>query len=151
VDDAVTRNHDLDQAFDEACQSFFQLVLCHVPELAPEAARRGGHFILSGHTHGLQFNIPNVAEPLAARFGMTYIGGAYSLPGAMLYVSRGLGSASWPWRYRASPELTFFELAHGQSPALELQRRETLSLKQPPVMRRWRRRAVNPTQEQETT
>jgi len=39
---------------------------------------------------------------------------------AVLYISRGLGSASWPWRIRAQPELTFFELVNGRRPELEL-------------------------------
>jgi predicted MPP superfamily phosphohydrolase len=150
VDDAVTRHHDLDEAFAEAGAQHFQLVLSHVPELGPPSAARGGHLILSGHTHGLQFNVPNLAAPLAARLGMTYIEGAYALEGALLYVSRGLGSASWPWRYRAAPELAFFRLAHGDAPSLTRDGQEFLSLEQPPRARRWRRKGLDDTIQEES-
>ncbi len=137
VDDAFTRNHDVEQAFEPVSGDGFRLVLSHVPELGPELDRKGADLILSGHTHGLQFNIPGVAAPLAARFGMEYITGAYPMDdGGLLYVSRGLGSASWPWRYRASPELAFFTLEHASAPELILERREVTSLE---GHRRWRR------------
>ncbi len=143
VDDAVTRNHDIERAFGEVDADGFRLVLCHVPELGPRVAQAGGHLILSGHTHGLQFNIPRVTEPIAARFGMKYIQGAYALDEAcMLYVSRGLGSASWPWRIRASPELSFFELAAGPRVSLSLHERTTIELAPSPRRQRKLRRAL---------
>lgn len=139
IDDAVTKNHDLESAFSSACQNLFHLVLCHVPELAPAAIGQGGHLVLSGHTHGLQFKIPG-AEPLAAKLGMTYIDGAYMFDRGALYVSRGLGSASWPWRYKATPELTLFRLEHGDTPSLELEETQLISISHP---RRWRRTRRN--------
>ena len=129
VDDAVTRRHDVDMAFEEiGGDEGFRLVLCHVPELGPSVARAGGHMMLSGHTHGLQFNIPRVTRNLAARFGMKYIQGAYAFDGCMLYVSRGLGSASWPWRIRAAPEMAFFTLQPGPRPELILEHRLTTGI-----------------------
>jgi predicted MPP superfamily phosphohydrolase len=139
VDDAVTKKHDLDLAFSEARGGCFQLALSHVPELAPQVAQRGGHLILSGHTHGLQFNVPRVAEPLANKLGMSFIGGPYHLEESLLYVSRGLGSASWPWRFRASPELTFFRLEHALQPSLTLSHQHHISVSHPeraPLLRR---------------
>lgn len=136
VDDAVTRNHDIPLAFAEVLDAPFRLVLSHVPELAPRIAARGGDLILSGHTHGLQFNVPG-ARRLAARLGMRYIQGAYAFDDhdSLLYVSRGLGSASWPWRFRASPELAFFRLEHGARPELTLDHRVHTSLSGAPKIR----------------
>lgn len=132
VDDAVTKRHDVEAAFSGVDDDAFRLTLCHVPDLSPRVARAGADLILSGHTHGLQFNVPRLAASLATKLGMRYIEGAYTLDArCMLYVSRGLGSASWPWRYRAAPELAFFRLEAGEHPELVLEHRLHASLGAP--------------------
>lgn len=120
VDDAVTHHADVEKAFADASPDLFNLTLNHVPDIAWACADAGAHLILSGHTHGFQFNIPRFTNAIAERFGTKFFAGPYRLNGSILYISRGLGSASWPRRYRAHPELTFFELQHGPIPELEL-------------------------------
>lgn len=120
VDDHMTKNSDVDAAFDEVQGDSFCLALNHVPSIAPHLARRGADLILSGHTHGYQFNIPGITNRIAQGLGAEYHVGAYYLDGSYLYINRGLGSASWPWRIGAAPELSFFELAYGENPRLEL-------------------------------
>lgn len=121
VDDAVTNHADLEAAFEGIDDENFVLVLNHVPSIAWECADRGASLILSGHTHGFQFNIPRLTHGIAERFGTQLFAGPYRLDDAMLYISRGLGSASWPIRIRAKPELSFFTLEPGERPELEFQ------------------------------
>ena len=120
VDDEVTKHADVQSAFEGTYDDMFNLTLNHVPSIAWQCADAGGHLILSGHTHGFQFNIPRVTNAIAERLGTKLFAGPYRLNDAILYISRGLGSASWPRRFRAHPELTFFELARGPHPELEL-------------------------------
>lgn len=120
VDDHVTRNSDLDAAFAQHQDDTFCLTLNHVPAIAAGCAERGGDLILSGHTHGFQFNISGVTHRIAERMGTKYYAGPYRLGDSYLYISRGLGSASWPWRVRAKPEMTFFELRPSPKVHLEL-------------------------------
>lgn len=120
VDDLVTKHADVPKAFSGVDPEKFCLTLNHVPAASWDCADHGAHLILSGHTHGFQFNIPRVTNAVAERFGTKLFAGPYILKNAVLYISRGLGSASWPWRIRAQPELTFFELARGPRPELEL-------------------------------
>lgn len=120
IDDHVTKNDDMTAAFKDVKGDAFCLVLNHAPSIAPQLASKGADLILSGHTHGHQFNIPGITNRIAQRLGVEYHVGAYFLDGTYLYINRGLGSASWPWRIGAAPELTFFELAHGPNPRLEL-------------------------------
>jgi predicted MPP superfamily phosphohydrolase len=61
-----------------------------------------------------------MTHKIAETFGTEYFAGPYRIEHSFLYISRGLGSASWPLRIRALPELTFFELQHGTRPRLEL-------------------------------
>lgn len=120
VDDHVTGHADVDAAFaDHDPSKAFGLTLNHVPSIAPECAKAGGHLILSGHTHNFQFNIPRLTNRLARTFGVKYYAGTYLIDQAILYINRGLGSASWPWRIRATPELTHITLKHGAHPILE--------------------------------
>ena len=120
IDDHVTKNADVEKAFSTARGDTFTLALNHVPSIADRVAKRGADLILSGHTHGHQFNIPGITHRLAKSLGVEYHVGAYYLDGSYLYINRGLGSASWPWRIGAAPELTFFELAPASRPRLEL-------------------------------
>lgn len=120
LDDHFTDHADVEKAFEQVRGDQFCLVLNHVPSLAPKLAERGAHLILSGHTHGHQFNIPGITNRIATGLGVEYHVGAYYLEGTYLYINRGLGSASWPWRIGAAPELTFFELVQGDRPRLEL-------------------------------
>lgn len=119
VDDEVTGHADPKKAFTGVNGDAFALTLNHVPSIAWDCADEGAHLILSGHTHGFQFNIPKITHGIAERFGTELFAGPYRLGDAMLYISRGLGSASWPVRIRARPELSFFELAEGSEPELE--------------------------------
>mgnify|MGYP000100147818 CR=1 FL=1 len=120
VDDMVTKNHDVERAFADSELDRFALVLNHVPKLAEDCARAGGDLILSGHTHNFQFNIPRFTNRLAETMGVDYFAGPYRIDDAFLYINRGLGSASWPWRIRALPELTRIDLKYGDVPRLEL-------------------------------
>ena len=120
IDDHVTNNADVEAAFQSVEGDSFCLVLNHAPSISDRLASRGADLILSGHTHGHQFNIPGITNRIAKTLGVRYHVGAYFLDGTYLYINRGLGSASWPWRIGAAPELTFFELASGPSPRLEL-------------------------------
>ena len=129
IDDHVTNNSDVEGAFKSVAGDSFCLVLNHVPSIAPQLAERGADLILSGHTHGHQFNIPGITRRIAESLGVKYHVGAYDLDGTYLYINRGLGSASWPWRIGAAPELTFFELASGPEPLLELMESRSFGVK----------------------
>ncbi len=120
VDDEVTGHADVEKAFATVGGERFCLTLNHVPAIGWDCSDAGAHLILSGHTHGFQFNIPRFTNALAERLGTELFAGPYRLDNAILYISRGLGSASWPWRIRAKPEVTFFELQPGTRPELEL-------------------------------
>lgn len=121
IDDHVTKHDDIPTAFDGVRTSRFCLVLNHVPSIGQQCAEAGGHLILSGHTHNYQFNIPQFTNRLAGRLGAQFFAGPYRFEDAFMYINRGLGSASWPLRIRALPEVSIFSLEHHSHPMLELQ------------------------------
>jgi predicted MPP superfamily phosphohydrolase len=92
----------------------FTILLYHTPDLAPEAAQRGIHLQLSGHTHGGQVRLPFFgALYTASLYHKKLEMGRYQLDGMTLYVSRGLGleGAGAPRvRFLCPPEATLWEI-----------------------------------------
>ena len=89
----------------------FNLLLCHEPDYA---RRTGGvQLQLSGHTHGLQINLPLrfYQDWIAPGGGQLYRAGLYEKEdGGLVYVTRGIGMSLLSLRFNAVPEITLVEL-----------------------------------------
>jgi predicted MPP superfamily phosphohydrolase len=95
-----------------------RLLLSHNPDVAEERGlTRGGYrvdLMLSGHTHGGQIRLPGLGTPvLPSRYGQKYASGLVQGPACPVYVSRGIGMAILPLRFRVRPEVTVIELRVG--------------------------------------
>lgn len=93
-----------------------QLVLCHNPDAVDTDAFRQLRdcWVLSGHTHGGQCQIPWVTAPIVPIKNRNYVEGAVPLPnGVTLYVNRGLGYLRRV-RFAARPEVTVFTLTRAE-------------------------------------
>lgn len=82
----------------------FGVVLVHNPDMIPHLAAHPGAWILSGHTHGGQINLPWIWKKLTAMENLSFKSGLVDHKGKKGYVSRGVGSIL-PFRWRAAPEL----------------------------------------------
>ena len=118
VDDEVTKNADVPKAHKGIIGDDFTLTLNHVPSIADACSEHGSDLILSGHTHGMQFNVPRLSSRIAKMAKMKYVDGCYHIDDALLFVGRGLGSASWPRRYDAFPEIALITLSYGETPEI---------------------------------
>jgi predicted MPP superfamily phosphohydrolase len=85
-----------------------RVLLCHNPELFPEAAEHVD-LQLSGHTHGGQVNFMVHPIDLVLRHG--YIAGHYTRGDSQIYVNRGFGTAGPPARVQTPPEVSRIILA----------------------------------------
>jgi predicted MPP superfamily phosphohydrolase len=88
------------------------LLLCHRPDVFPQAAVGGVTLTLSGHTHGGQLAVPwfrgrirNLAEFITA-----FDRGLYERDGSFLYVNSGLGVTAQRVRLNAPREITLIEV-----------------------------------------
>jgi predicted MPP superfamily phosphohydrolase len=90
------------------------IVLVHNPDAVDHGDWAGYHgWVISGHTHGGQVDLPLVGPPLAPIRNKRYLKGAYDLAdGRRLYVSRGLGYLKRV-RFCSRPEITLFSLKQG--------------------------------------
>jgi predicted MPP superfamily phosphohydrolase len=101
--DARTRAPDLATPFSMVPASAPLIVLSHDPDVFPELPPRPS-LTLAGHTHGAQVNIPLVRDRITpSRYG--FAGGLAREGDRVMYVSRGIGTASYPVRFRAVPEI----------------------------------------------
>jgi hypothetical protein len=92
------------------------ILLAHNPRIISLASRQGVSLVLSGHTHGGQVNIPllgtvygNSPEQMRYKIGWDRMGST------QIYVSRGIGTIVWPWRFRCPAEIAHLELLPGTS------------------------------------
>jgi hypothetical protein len=67
--------------------------------------------MLSGHTHGGQAHLPLLGPPyVPSQFGFRYLAGHVRDGERQLYVSRGIGAITAPFRWGCPPELTLVVL-----------------------------------------
>jgi len=91
---------DLPRTLSFARPDLAKVLLCHNPELFPEAAEHVD-LMLSGHTHGGQVSFLVRPADWFLRHG--YIMGHYHRGASQLYVNRGLGTAGPPARVGTRP------------------------------------------------
>lgn len=115
--DSFPRTGDLEKASVNIKDTSFRLLMSHDPDHWDVKVLPHNFFdlTLSGHTHGMQFGIEkgdfkwSPAQYIQKRWaGLFREGDKY------LYVNRGLGYLGMPARVGMPPEITVFELSHGQ-------------------------------------
>lgn len=66
-------------------------------------------YIFAGHNHGGQVRIFGFAPVMPEKSGH-YVNGWYNAKSPYLYVSKGFGTSTLPFRFGARAELTVFDL-----------------------------------------
>jgi predicted MPP superfamily phosphohydrolase len=109
--DYIGLRDSLDKALDGIPLAGTTVLLLHAPYTFPQAAAKGIHLTLSGHTHGGQIALTLgdlILTP--ARFSTVFLAGLYKIGDSHLYVNRGLGTTGPPIRIGAPPEITHLTL-----------------------------------------
>jgi len=109
--DFIGLRDSLDKALDGIPLAGTTVLLLHAPYTFPQAAAKGIHLTLSGHTHGGQIALTLgdlILTP--ARFSTVFLAGLYKIGDSHLYVNRGLGTTGPPIRIGAPPEITHLTL-----------------------------------------
>jgi predicted MPP superfamily phosphohydrolase len=94
---------DLERTLSFARPGLAKVMLCHNPELFPEAAEHVD-LMLSGHTHGGQVSFLVRPADWFLRHG--YVMGHYHRGASQIYVNRGFGTAGPPARIATPPEIS---------------------------------------------
>jgi predicted MPP superfamily phosphohydrolase len=114
IDDFLGGRPDYPSAVQAYQPSDYHLVLTHCPEHRDTIAREQTaqvpiDLVLSGHTHGGQFNFFGYV-PFKPRGSGKYLKGWYADTYPKLYVSKGIGTSILPARFGARAEITVFHL-----------------------------------------
>jgi len=109
ADDLTESTPDLDAALRNRAVGETTVLLAHHPDLFVEAAARGVHLQLSGHTHGGQIRLGSWAPITHSRHG--FVSGVYRRGRSVLYLGRGVGVVVLPLRIGTRGELPILELA----------------------------------------
>lgn len=93
-------------------EDYYNIVLCHRPELFEGYVAAGADLVLTGHAHGGQVRIPFVGGLIAPNQGLfpNYTEGVYHENNCDMVVSRGLGNSIIPIRINNMPELVIVTL-----------------------------------------
>ncbi len=112
VGDYIEKEVDFDQALYGVSGDMPRIVLSHNPDAAELLTpQQRVDLMLSGHTHGGQIHLPGIGAPWnGSRYGQKYLGGVCRGPQCPVVVSRGVGIAFIPVRFRVPPELVLVVL-----------------------------------------
>lgn len=97
--------------------AYFNIVMCHEPDVANEILDWPIDLMVSGHTHGGQIRLPFITKDFLPPKGKTYVKGMYQFENdrkTTLYVNPGLGMTKLPLRLFSNPELTFVHIAESE-------------------------------------
>lgn len=102
----------LNEALQYVRDDEFTLLLAHRPEMVEHYANAAVDVVFSGHAHGGQIRIPFVGGLVAPGQGLfpKYTSGRYDELNTSMYLSRGLGNSSMPFRVLNLPEILVVEL-----------------------------------------
>ncbi|MDO8589180.1 MAG: metallophosphoesterase [Armatimonadota bacterium] len=115
VDDYWAGEPDFDKTWRGANVDDAHVLLSHNPMAVKEIDDREC-FMIAGHTHGGQVNLPIFTRHALARFmGWKYLQGWFHVGKVTMYVSRGIGVVNPPVRFRCRPEIALFTLRSAQA------------------------------------
>jgi uncharacterized protein len=110
VDDLWCGKPSLESALRDAGHEDASILMCHNPDYVERITDPRVSLVFSGHLHGGQVCIPFLKGPVPSNYGTKYLKGLVQGPVTQVYVSRGLGTVSIPFRFRARPEIAMVTL-----------------------------------------
>lgn len=94
--------------------SDYDILLTHEPDTVEDYLEYNYNFVMSGHSHGGQFNIPflpiiNEKAVAATSLATMYVGGMYTFDSEnKIYVNTGIGTTHISARFGVVPEISVF-------------------------------------------
>ncbi|TLD41631.1 MAG: hypothetical protein JETT_2118 [Candidatus Jettenia ecosi] len=88
-----------------------KILLSHNPDIMEMIQHRDIDFVIAGHTHGGQVNLPFYGSLVtSSKFCIRYASGLFREGKTIMYVNKGIGTSCLPIRFCARPEITLFTL-----------------------------------------
>jgi predicted MPP superfamily phosphohydrolase len=112
MDDPVRCRENVARSFSDVAgaKPVFVMVHFHAKRVLAALRERGVDLIFAGHTHGGQIGLGPLVAYVPYAHRSKYIAGLYSVDGARLHVTRGVGTNIFPLRLNCRPEIAVFHL-----------------------------------------
>lgn len=113
VNDDKGKGNKLNATFQNLNNNRVKILLAHNPYVAVHKykANKRIDLILAGHTHGGQVVYPFIGPvKLKECFGHRLVSGLYRFDDTQLYINRGIGVSTFPYRINCPPEITLITL-----------------------------------------
>ncbi len=112
IDDFMIGYGDISKAT-WAREDYFNILLCHEPDVIDSILDYNIDLMVSGHTHGGQIHLPGFSEEFLPPYGKNYVKGLFEFNNSRLtklYVNPGLGTTKIPLRFLSKPEITYITI-----------------------------------------
>ena len=107
----VDYNKTLDYFKDNKNENIFSIMLFHEPDNIEEINKvKKVDLALSGHSHGGQIRLPFIGNIIKTKGAIKYPNDYYKIDNTDLYVSYGLGTTTYPFRFMNKPSINFYRL-----------------------------------------
>lgn len=97
---------------DEQLSSIYKILLMHEPDFIDNINYSYFNLILAGHSHKGQINIPLFGPINTLEYSKKYYDEYYKLQNSDLYISSGLGTSDYNFRFLNKPSINFYRLTN---------------------------------------
>ena len=95
----------------EANKNIFSIVLSHEPDNITELLENESiDLVLAGHSHGGQVRLPYIGGLMNIKGAKKYVNEYYKIDNTELYVSYGIGTTTYPFRFFNKPSINFYRI-----------------------------------------
>ena len=107
----IDYNKVLDFFNNENNKNIFSIMLFHEPDNIDKILEKQKiDLALTGHSHGGQIRLPFIGGIVKTKGAIKYSNDYYKIDNTDLYVSYGLGTTTYPFRFMNKPSINFYRL-----------------------------------------
>ena len=106
LDDSLEGNVDLSIINND--QNYYSILLSHEPDIYDDVKNFNFDLILSGHSHNGQVRLPLIGSIYKVEGAKKYYDEHYILNNTEMYISSGLGTSKYKFRFLNKPSFNFY-------------------------------------------
>lgn len=88
----------------------YSILILHEPDIINNIDHSKFNLILAGHSHGGQIKLPFIGGILKDKYSKIYTNEYYDLEKTKLYISSGIGTSKYKFRFLNKPSINFYRL-----------------------------------------